>query len=161
MKSKKKRYVIFSILTISISIILCVHFSQNRNDWFEYCTTRAYGLPFPWIIENCLCDGRGGQTTYPIIFWIFNVLIFLIPGIVISVISNSFFIEFDEHEQCMFDYWLFSADKDDELYLDHISEQYKCNLTTACELAAKYGEKRGVALKDQKHPDTTSRKRMK
>lgn len=45
---------------------LLVYSQRNaRNDYFEYCTTKAYGFPYPWLIENCPCDGRGGLTEYP------------------------------------------------------------------------------------------------
>jgi hypothetical protein len=38
---------------------------DSRNDSYEFCTTRACGRPFPWKIENCECDGRGGLTEMP------------------------------------------------------------------------------------------------
>jgi hypothetical protein len=40
---------------------------DTENVFFEYCTTKAYGLPYAWKIDNCICDGRGGETIYPTI----------------------------------------------------------------------------------------------
>ena len=43
---------IWSLLILGASIGT-THF---RNDFFEYCTTKAYGFPFPWYMNHCLCD---------------------------------------------------------------------------------------------------------
>ena len=38
-----------------------------RNPSFEFCTTKAYGYPMPWRVDNCLCDGKDGRTEFPVV----------------------------------------------------------------------------------------------
>lgn len=56
--------VIF-LTSLLVGSLLLYSQRHARNDYFEYCTTKAYGLPYPWRIENCPCDGRGGLTEHP------------------------------------------------------------------------------------------------
>jgi len=34
-----------------------------ENDFFQFCTTKAYGWPAPLRIEYCLCEGE--RTDFP------------------------------------------------------------------------------------------------
>jgi hypothetical protein len=34
-----------------------------ENDFFQFCTTKAYGWPAPWRIDYCECEGA--KTVYP------------------------------------------------------------------------------------------------
>lgn len=56
-----------------------------HNGAFEYCTTEAYGLPFPWRINNCLCDGNGGLTEFPIWTSSLNALLGLVAAKLIAL----------------------------------------------------------------------------
>lgn len=53
-----------AVLSLWLSVGGAYMYSQRnaRNDVYEVCTTRAYGWPYPWKIENCECDGKGGLT---------------------------------------------------------------------------------------------------
>lgn len=51
----------------------------------DVCTSVTYGFPFPWIIQNCECDGKGGLIEYDNIS---NPLFVLIGGIVLGGASH-------------------------------------------------------------------------
>jgi hypothetical protein len=38
-------------------------FTNTENDFFQFCTTKAYGWPAPWRIDYCECEGA--KTIYP------------------------------------------------------------------------------------------------
>jgi hypothetical protein len=38
-------------------------FAKTENDFFQFCTTKAYGWPAPWRIDYCECEGS--KTTFP------------------------------------------------------------------------------------------------
>lgn len=61
-----KRPTIFvfllSLLLVGFSVYSLRH---TRNDFYEFCTTKAFGWPFAWRIDNCECDGQGGLTEFP------------------------------------------------------------------------------------------------
>ena len=69
MKCSTKVLFLSMLLVVATGLFLLRH---ARNDFFEYCTTRAYGLPLPWRVDNCECDGRGGLTEYPGIYAVLN-----------------------------------------------------------------------------------------
>jgi hypothetical protein len=63
------------LLTSLLAGSLLVYSQRNaRNDYFEYCTTKAYGFPYPWLIESCPCDGRGGLTEHPMQAKLWNAM---------------------------------------------------------------------------------------
>ena len=37
--------------------------ANSENDFFQFCTTKAYGWPAPWTIEYCECEGAA--TVHP------------------------------------------------------------------------------------------------
>ena len=37
--------------------------AKTENDFFQFCTTKAYGWPAPWRIDYCECEGA--KTAYP------------------------------------------------------------------------------------------------
>ena len=62
-----KRMTTIAVFSVTLAIASAYVYSQReaRNRSYEYCTTRAYGWPFPSRIDNCECDGHGGLTEYP------------------------------------------------------------------------------------------------
>lgn len=66
-----------TILVFLLSLLLggwiVYSLRDTRNGWYEFCTTRAYGWPFAWRIDNCECDGQGGLTESPTSSLIMNL----------------------------------------------------------------------------------------
>ena len=61
-----KRPTIFAfLLSVLLGGLTVYSLRHTRNDFYEYCTTRAFGWPFAWRIDNCECDGQGGLTECP------------------------------------------------------------------------------------------------
>jgi len=56
---KKKPARGFAI-TAGLITALMLSTLSHRNDAFEFCTTRAFGFPFPWRVEWCLCEPPAG-----------------------------------------------------------------------------------------------------
>ena len=54
--------------------------ARSENDYFQSCTTKAYGWPTPWRIDNCECEG--GQTIYPPLNATINIGLVLASGLV-------------------------------------------------------------------------------
>lgn len=69
---------------LAVGVVLFAFLAVQRNDFYEFCTTRAYGYPFAWRIDNCLCDGRGGRTVYPVHAMILNPLMLVGAAFVLS-----------------------------------------------------------------------------
>jgi hypothetical protein len=44
----------------------------RRNDSFEFCTTRAFGFPFPWWVEWCPCAGESDWLAQ-VFYWVANL----------------------------------------------------------------------------------------
>ena len=59
-----RRLLVFLVSLILGGVVLYL-MRDTENIGFEYCTMKAYGFPYAWRIDNCLCDGKGGQTVYP------------------------------------------------------------------------------------------------
>ena len=59
--------ITIAVFVVTLLISGSYVYSQRsaRNSLYEFCTTRAYGWPFAWQIDNCECDGQGGQTEFP------------------------------------------------------------------------------------------------
>lgn len=51
-----------------------------ENDFFQFCTTKAYGWPAPWKIEYCLCEGE--RTVFPLSSIIINTAMVFATGVV-------------------------------------------------------------------------------
>jgi hypothetical protein len=60
--------------------------ARSENDFFQYCTARAYGWPTPWKI--CCCECEGGRTIYPALNAIINIGMILASGFVVFVAST-------------------------------------------------------------------------
>lgn len=61
-----KRPTIFVFLfSVLLGGLVVYSLRHSRNDWYEFCTTKAFGWPFAWQIDNCECDGQGGRTEFP------------------------------------------------------------------------------------------------
>jgi hypothetical protein len=84
---KFSRRVIFPAALVASAASL-FFFRSTRNDFFEYCTTRAYGLPLPWRIDNCECDGQGGLTEYPISYAVINIALGLGAALIVASFTN-------------------------------------------------------------------------
>ena len=57
--------MIVFLLTVLLGSLLVYSLRQTQNGLEEFCTTKAFGWPFAWQIDNCECDGRGGLTEFP------------------------------------------------------------------------------------------------
>ncbi|RBP44563.1 hypothetical protein DES53_104384 [Roseimicrobium gellanilyticum] len=75
------RTLVFFIALGAAGWFLYAHRNDKEN---EYCTTYSYGSPFPWRIENCECDGRGGLTEYPMDSVVWNLSLALAGAFGIS-----------------------------------------------------------------------------
>lgn len=53
--------------------------ANAENDFFQFCTTKAYGWPAPWKIDYCECEG--GKAVYPVISKIMNFITIAVSGI--------------------------------------------------------------------------------
>lgn len=51
---------IVGILAIGLMEVVL---AKSENDFFQFCTTKAYGWPAPWRIDYCECEGA--TTVYP------------------------------------------------------------------------------------------------
>ncbi|WP_157211029.1 hypothetical protein [Verrucomicrobium spinosum] len=83
---KSSTLVIFLTSLLAGSLLVCSQ-RNARNGYFEYCTTKAYGFPYPWLIENCPCDGRGGLTEHPTQAKLWNAMAALALAGVFSGVS--------------------------------------------------------------------------
>ena len=45
--------------------------AKSENDFYQFCTTKAYGWPAPWRIDFCECEG--GKTAFPATSTIVNL----------------------------------------------------------------------------------------
>ena len=62
-------------------------FSTARNDFWEYCTTKAYGFPMPWYIDHCLC-GKGQFAVNPL-FCSINLMLWVGSSLLLVCLINS------------------------------------------------------------------------
>ena len=61
-------------------------FANTENDFFQFCTTKAYGWPAPWRIDYCECEG--GETIYPALNAMINIGLILASGFVVFAAST-------------------------------------------------------------------------
>jgi hypothetical protein len=52
--------------------------AYHENDFFEFCSTTAYGWPAPWTINYCRCEG--GETSHPIAGMAVNLSLIMASG---------------------------------------------------------------------------------
>ena len=78
----KIKYYIISFLITLIPIVL---YKNERNTSAEFCTTRAYGWPFPIKMEYCECNG-GVTVSPPNEFIIGNLILIVVIAYVLSII---------------------------------------------------------------------------
>jgi hypothetical protein len=71
MKTKPARG--FAITAGLITAVMLSTLPQ-RNEAFEFCTTRAFGFPFPWRVEWCLCE-RESNWPEQAFYWGANLLL--------------------------------------------------------------------------------------
>jgi hypothetical protein len=71
------------VAIVSVGAIEAV-LANAENDFFQFCTTKAYGWPAPWKIDYCECEGA--RTTYPAISKIMNFTAIAVSGIAGSVL---------------------------------------------------------------------------
>jgi len=74
MKLLSKRHVLATAIAAAPFLLL----SATRNGFFEFCTTKAYGYPFPWYVDHCLC----AKSALPVNpgYWALNIAIILALG---------------------------------------------------------------------------------
>lgn len=63
MNPQLKAGLIAGVVAIVAVGVIEALFAKTENDFFQFCTTKAYGWPAPWRIDWCECEG--GSTTYP------------------------------------------------------------------------------------------------
>ena len=61
-------------ITAGLITALMLTTLSRRNDAFEFCTTRAFGFPFPWRVEWCLCE-RESNWPAQLFYWGANLLL--------------------------------------------------------------------------------------
>lgn len=64
-QSMKRPTIFIFLVSVLLSSLIVYSLRHTRNDWYEFCTTHAFGWPFAWRIENCECDGQGGLVEVP------------------------------------------------------------------------------------------------
>ena len=72
-------------ISFLITLILVVLFRNERNPFSEFCTTRAYGYPFPIKMAYCECEG-GVTVFFPNEFIIGNLILIVVIAYVLSII---------------------------------------------------------------------------
>ncbi|MGJ8696205.1 MAG: hypothetical protein ACSHYF_07795 [Verrucomicrobiaceae bacterium] len=82
----KRKLMVFFLVVVVGGVVL-FSLKGGRNLFFEYCTTKAYGFPFPWKIENCECDGRGGETVYPLGNRVINVGFVVMSAVFVGLVT--------------------------------------------------------------------------
>ena len=63
MKCPLKVGLISGIIAMAVAGSVVLGLAKRENDFFQFCTTKAYGWPAPWKIDYCECEGS--KTTYP------------------------------------------------------------------------------------------------
>lgn len=61
----KRATILVFLISVLAAALLVYSWRHTQNGTYEHCTTRAFGWPFPWRIDNCECDGKGGLTEFP------------------------------------------------------------------------------------------------
>lgn len=59
MRATLSRRLIRAALAAGVAGGVLLLTAGAENDFFQFCTTKAYGWPAPWRIEYCLCGGGG------------------------------------------------------------------------------------------------------
>lgn len=63
MKHPLKVGLIAGIIAMVVAGSVIAVLAKAENDFFQFCTTKAYGWPAPWKIDYCECEGS--KTTFP------------------------------------------------------------------------------------------------
>ena len=63
MKRLLKVGLISGVVAMGVAGSVVAVLAKRENDFFQFCTTKAYGWPAPWKIDYCECEGS--KTTYP------------------------------------------------------------------------------------------------
>ena len=82
MRRALKAGLIAAIVAVFVAGSIEAVFAKTENDFFQFCTTKAYGWPAPWRIDYCECEGA--KTVHPPTSKIVNL----------SVIGGSGFLGF-------------------------------------------------------------------
>ncbi len=86
----KRSTIIVFLLAVLLGWLAVHSLRHTRNDWYEFCTTQAFGWPFAWQIDHCLCDGEGGLTEHPVSSFALNSGIVLVFGLTASGLYGAF-----------------------------------------------------------------------
>ena len=79
-----KAGLIAGLIAIVATGVIEAALANTENDFFQFCTTKAYGWPAPWKIDYCECEGT--KTTYPRTSKIVNLSTIVGSGIIGFVI---------------------------------------------------------------------------
>jgi hypothetical protein len=85
MKKIRKQILISAIAMLAVGALIGVT-SQAENDLYQFCTTKAYGWPVPWIIEYCLCEGE--KTVFPLSSIVINLTAIFASGLFAFLVTG-------------------------------------------------------------------------
>ena len=89
MKRHKKEKLFVSIISMTLVGSLMAFMAKAENDFFQFCTTKAYGWPLPWKIDHCLCEK--GASNFPVFYIIVNIGVVFGFGIVAFLLTGFVF----------------------------------------------------------------------
>ena len=79
MRHPLKIGIIAAVVAVLLLGIVEISLARSENDFFQFCTTKAYGWPTPWKIDYCECNGL--KTVYPAFNFSVNIGLILAGGL--------------------------------------------------------------------------------
>lgn len=77
---RPRRFLKLALVFSAIALASLAAVAWVPNDAFQFCTTKAYGFPFPWRVDYCLCEG--GETVVPLPYITINLGLIAVSGLV-------------------------------------------------------------------------------
>ena len=74
------RFLKLALVFSAIAFLPLLALAGTPNDFFEFCTTTAWGYPFPWRVDYCLCEG--GESVTPLPYVGMNLGLIAVAGLV-------------------------------------------------------------------------------
>lgn len=78
------------IVALLVAGAVVAVFAKTENDFFQFCTTKAYGWPAPWVIDYCECEGS--KIAYPMTSKIVNFSMVVGSGLAGFVFGGFFLL---------------------------------------------------------------------
>lgn len=91
----RKAISIGAICLFAMALIIGI-LSEVENDFFQFCTTKAYGWPAPWKIEYCLCEKDAIES--PASSIIVNIGLIVISGLIGFIATLLFYRSKDKKQ---------------------------------------------------------------